>query len=55
MTGWRIGYAAGPASMINGLVRIHQYSVMSAPTVSQYGALEAQSGRALCQRDVGGV
>ncbi|QRN82566.1 aminotransferase class I/II-fold pyridoxal phosphate-dependent enzyme [Chloroflexota bacterium] len=41
MTGWRIGYAAGPASMINGLVRIHQYSVMSAPTVSQYGALEA--------------
>ena len=41
MTGWRIGYAAGPASMINGLVRVHQYSVMSAPTVSQYGALEA--------------
>ncbi|MBG0788507.1 MAG: aminotransferase class I/II-fold pyridoxal phosphate-dependent enzyme [Anaerolineaceae bacterium] len=41
MTGWRIGYAAGPASMINGLVRIHQYSVMSSPTVSQYGALEA--------------
>ena len=33
MTGWRIGYAAGPASIINGLVRIHQYSVMSAPTV----------------------
>ena len=41
MTGWRIGYAAGPASLINGLVRIHQYSVMSAPTVSQYAALEA--------------
>ena len=41
MTGWRIGYAAGPASLIGGLVRIHQYSVMSAPTVSQYGALEA--------------
>ena len=41
MTGWRIGYAAGPASMINGLVRVHQYSVMSAPTISQYGALEA--------------
>lgn len=41
MTGWRIGYTAGPASMINGLVRIHQYSVMSAPTVSQYGALAA--------------
>ena len=41
MTGWRIGYAAGPAEMIQGLVRIHQYSVMSAPTVSQYAALEA--------------
>lgn len=41
MTGWRIGYAAGPASLIRGLVQIHQYSVMSAPTVSQYGALAA--------------
>ncbi len=41
MTGWRIGYAVGPADMIQGLVRIHQYSVMSAPTVSQYAALEA--------------
>jgi aminotransferase len=41
MTGWRVGYAAGPASVIEGLVRIHQYSVMSAPTISQYGALEA--------------
>ncbi len=41
MTGWRIGYAAGPASLIKGLVRIHQYSVMSAPTISQYAALAA--------------
>jgi len=41
MTGWRIGYAAGPADLIKGLVRIHQYSVMSAPTISQYAALEA--------------
>ena len=41
MTGWRIGYAAGPANLIQGLVRIHQYSVMSAPTISQYAALEA--------------
>jgi aminotransferase len=41
MTGWRIGYAAGPAGLIKGLVRIHQYSVMSAPTISQYAALEA--------------
>jgi aminotransferase len=41
MTGWRIGYAAGPADIINGLVRIHQYTVMSAPTTSQAAALAA--------------
>jgi len=41
MTGWRIGYAAGPAEIIKGLVRIHQYTIMSAPTVAQYAALEA--------------
>jgi aminotransferase len=45
MTGWRIGYAAGPESLIKGLLRVHQYMVMSAPTMSQYAALEAlQSG-----------
>jgi aminotransferase len=41
MTGWRIGYAAGPADLIKGMVRIHQYSVMSAPTTAQDAALEA--------------
>jgi aminotransferase len=41
MTGWRIGYAAGPADIIKGMVRIHQYSVMSAPTVAQDAAIEA--------------
>ena len=41
MTGWRIGYAAAPAELINGLVRIHQYTVMSAPTPSQSAALAA--------------
>jgi aminotransferase len=40
MTGWRIGYAAGPESLINGLVRVHQFMVMSAPTMSQHAALE---------------
>jgi aminotransferase len=39
MTGWRIGYAAGPESLINGLVRVHQFMVMSAPTMSQHAAL----------------
>lgn len=41
MTGWRIGYAAGPEKIIKGLLRVHQYMVMSAPTTSQAGAMEA--------------
>lgn len=41
MTGWRAGYAAAPAGLIDGLVRIHQYTIMSAPTMSQVAALEA--------------
>ncbi len=39
MTGWRIGYAAAPASLMSGLLRVHQYLVMCAPTVSQVAAL----------------
>lgn len=41
MTGWRVGYAAAHAEIIKGLVRIHQYTIMSAPTMSQVAALEA--------------
>jgi len=41
MTGWRAGFACGPANIIKGLVRIHQYTIMSAPTMSQLAALEA--------------
>lgn len=41
MTGWRVGYAAAPAKILQGLLRIHQYTIMSAPTVSQIAALEA--------------
>lgn len=41
MTGWRAGFACGPADIIKGLVRIHQYTIMSAPTMSQMAALEA--------------
>lgn len=44
MTGWRIGYAAGPASLMAGLLRTHQYTIMSAPTMSQAAALEALHG-----------
>ncbi len=41
MTGWRIGYAAGPAELIKGLTRVHQYTIMSAPTTAQDAAIEA--------------
>ncbi len=41
MTGWRIGYAAGPEHLISGLVRVHQFMVMSAPTVAQFASVEA--------------
>ena len=41
MTGWRIGFACAPAQILTGLVRVHQYTIMSAPTVAQAGALSA--------------
>jgi aminotransferase len=41
MTGWRIGYACGPSDIIKGMVRIHQYTIMSAPTTAQDAALSA--------------
>jgi aminotransferase len=50
MTGWRIGYACGPVEIIKGLVRIHQYTVMSAPTTAQAAALEGlKSGESYVQ------
>lgn len=41
MTGWRVGYACGPAPLIAGLRKVHQYIIMSAPTAAQYAALGA--------------
>ncbi len=41
MTGWRLGYALGPAPIISQITKIHQYAIMCAPTVSQYAAVEA--------------
>ncbi|MBQ8917780.1 MAG: aminotransferase class I/II-fold pyridoxal phosphate-dependent enzyme [Oscillospiraceae bacterium] len=41
MTGWRLGYAAGPAPIIAQMTKVHQFAIMSAPTVSQYAAVEA--------------
>lgn len=41
MTGWRLGYAAGPQEIIDQMVKIHQFAIMCAPTTSQYAAVEA--------------
>ncbi|HNS50165.1 MAG TPA: aminotransferase class I/II-fold pyridoxal phosphate-dependent enzyme [Anaerolineae bacterium] len=41
MTGWRIGYAAAPAEVLGAMRKVHQYTIMSAPTTAQFGALEA--------------
>ena len=44
MTGWRVGYLAAPAPILEGIVKIHQYGIMSAPTTAQDAALEALVG-----------
>ncbi len=41
MTGWRLGYACGPAPLIKQMTKIHQFAIMCAPTTSQYAAVEA--------------
>ncbi len=41
MTGWRIGFAAAPAEILQAMVRVHQYTIMSAPTTAQDAAIEA--------------
>lgn len=41
MTGWRLGYALGPAPLIAQMTKLHQYGIMSAPTTAQYAAIEA--------------
>ena len=41
MTGWRLGYAAGPVPIIKVMTKIHQSCIMSAPTTSQYAAITA--------------
>ncbi|MBD5087920.1 MAG: aminotransferase class I/II-fold pyridoxal phosphate-dependent enzyme [Clostridiales bacterium] len=41
MTGWRLGYAAAPALILQQMLKIHQFAIMSAPTTSQYAAVEA--------------
>lgn len=41
MTGWRMGYVCGPAPIIKQMLKLHQFGIMSAPTTSQYAAIEA--------------
>ncbi len=41
MTGWRLGYIAGPSRLIDIILKIHQYTALCAPSISQYAALEA--------------
>lgn len=41
MTGWRLGYAAGPAEILKQMIKIHQFAIMCAPTTSQYAAVSA--------------
>lgn len=49
MTGWRLGYALGPAMIIEQMTKIHQFAIMCAPTTSQYAAISAMKD---CDRDV---
>ncbi|MDF1618158.1 aminotransferase class I/II-fold pyridoxal phosphate-dependent enzyme [Petrocella sp. FN5] len=49
MTGWRMGYVLGPEEAVGLMTKIHQYAIMSAPTTSQYAALEAAKN---CDDDV---
>jgi aminotransferase len=41
MTGWRIGYACAPNDLISGMLKIHQYSMLSAPTIAQKAVVRA--------------
>ena len=49
MTGWRLGYVAGPAPLVTQMLKIHQYAIMCSPTISQYAAIEALEN---CDEDV---
>lgn len=41
MTGWRLGFAVGPAEVMKQMLKVHQFAIMSSPTTSQYAAIEA--------------
>lgn len=43
MTGWRLGYLAGPEALVSQMLKIHQYAIMSSPSTAQYAAVEAMN------------
>lgn len=49
MTGWRLGYMCGPREILKHALKIHQFGIMSSPTVSQYAAIEALKS---CDEDI---
>ena len=49
MTGWRLGYALGPAMIVEQMTKIHQFAIMCAPTTSQYAAIAAMRD---CDKDI---
>lgn len=49
MTGWRMGYICGPAPVITQILKIHQFEIMSSPSISQYAAIEALRS---CDKDI---
>jgi aminotransferase len=54
MTGWRMAYACGDAEIIELMMKIHQYTMLSAPTVAQYAAIEAlKNADSDCEEMVG--
>ena len=55
MTGWRLGYAAGPKELMKVINKVHAYIIMCTPTMSQYGAIEALRDDDLCDSDVGAM
>ena len=44
MTGWRVGYVCAPGDLLEGIVKVHQYEIMSAPTTAQDAAVVALTG-----------
>ncbi|MFC2162747.1 pyridoxal phosphate-dependent aminotransferase [Candidatus Altiarchaeota archaeon] len=42
-TGWRLGYASGSSEVIEAMMKIHQYTMLCAPTIAQYAALRSNS------------